>query len=90
MAVIVVKPTQAQIDDFKNGPTWEVSPTVLHSQYRGDEYFLALRGSVDLDVEGQGLVHIQEGDLVLIQQGTKLDWLVHERFRKAYKYVAVI
>mgnify|MGYP001631464822 CR=1 FL=1 len=85
MAVIVKKPTQQQIDLFKNRPSWEASAyTGQWKRFAADEFFLAAEGNAVLHCEGGLDVPCQKGDFVLIQKGTNLYWEVPVHFKKHF------
>lgn len=85
MAVIVTKPSQQVVDQFKYCSTWECNPAVLPTEFREDEYFLWISGEADLDVEGAERITLHPGDLVLCQKGTRLTWYITTRVKKYYK-----
>lgn len=83
MAVIVKKPTQQQIDDYKYRPTWQASAFVgKRKLFTEDEFFIVAEGYATLHCEDQGDVSFQKGDFVLIQKGTTLFWDVPEFIKK--------
>lgn len=85
MAVIVKKPTEQQLNAFKNRPSWEASAYIgKWKLFAADEFFLAAEGQAVLHCEGGVDVHCQAGDFVLIQKGTNLYWDVPDHFKKHF------
>lgn len=60
---------------------WEHSEGVS-TDIEADEVFVVLSGRARIEVDGQEDLHIQPGDVVLLEAGAKTTWHVAEPLRK--------
>ncbi|MFE6282218.1 cupin domain-containing protein [Streptomyces sp. NPDC057877] len=62
---------------------WQITPGVV-TDTEADELFVVVSGSATIEVEGGPTLTVGPGDLVVLREGDRTTWTVHETLRKAY------
>ncbi|RSS23083.1 cupin domain-containing protein [Streptomyces sp. WAC08452] len=62
---------------------WQITPGVV-TDTEADEMFVVLSGSATIEVAGGPTLAVGPGDLVVLREGDRTTWTVHETLRKAY------
>ena len=63
---------------------WEITPGVV-TDVELDELFVVISGSATIEIEGRETVEAGPGDVVILGEGAKTTWTVHETLRKVYQ-----
>lgn len=63
---------------------WEITPGVV-TDVELDEVFIVLSGHATIEIEGERTVEARPGDVVILGEGAKTTWTVHETLRKVYQ-----
>lgn len=83
--VKVWKPSEAEIKEAMDWPTWEKEPSVFNWYYSEDETFYVVEGDVEVTLDDGTKVSFSAGDMVLFKKGVRCTWNVKERIFKHYK-----
>ena len=86
MKIEVRKPTQQEIEQFKQYPIWESPVTNFPWEYDTIETCLFIKGHVIVETPDGQSVEIKAGDLAQFPTGLKCIWKVLEPVRKHYKF----
>ncbi|AKZ59571.1 hypothetical protein SAM23877_6526 [Streptomyces ambofaciens ATCC 23877] len=62
---------------------WQITPGVV-TDTEADEMFVVLSGSATIEVADGPTLTVGPGDLVVLREGDRTTWTVHETLRKAY------
>ncbi|MEV7929843.1 cupin domain-containing protein [Kitasatospora sp. NPDC088779] len=62
---------------------WQITPGVV-TDVEADELFVVLSGRATIEVEGGPTLEVGPGDCVVLREGDRTTWTVHETLRKAY------
>lgn len=84
MKAIVRKPTEEEIIEMKECPTWSCEASVFDWYFDDDETCLILEGEATVKYEG-GEVSFGKGDLVIFPKGMQSTWDVSKPIKKHYK-----
>ena len=63
---------------------WEITPGVV-TDVELDEVFVVLSGRATIEIEGAQTVEATPGDVVILGEGARTTWTVHETLRKVYQ-----
>lgn len=63
---------------------WEITPGVV-TDVEADELFVVICGRATLEVEQLGAFDVGPGDVVVLEEGWRTRWTVHETLRKVYQ-----
>lgn len=63
---------------------WELTPGVV-TDVEVDELFVVVSGRATIEVEDGPTLEVGPGDAVLLQEGWRTRWTVHETLRKVYQ-----
>ena len=86
MKIKVEKPTDDQIAEMKQHPTWSAAESVFDWEYDSEETCYVLEGEVMVTTEGGEVVQFGVGDMVTFPKGLKCVWTVRKPIRKHYKF----
>lgn len=53
-------------------------------EFPGDEIFQVPQGSLRVAISDEGIVHVQEGDIVAFNKGLKSVWTIQSPFKKFF------
>jgi uncharacterized cupin superfamily protein len=62
---------------------WEITPGVV-TDVEADEMFVVLSGRATVEIEGGETLEIGPGDVVLLDEGARTTWRVHQTLRKVF------
>ena len=62
---------------------WEITPGVV-TDVEADEMFVVLSGRATVEIDGGDTLEIGPGDVVLLDEGARTTWRVHETLRKVF------
>ena len=63
---------------------WQITPGVV-TDVELDELFVVLFGRATIEIEGAETVEAGPGDVVILGEGARTTWTVHETLRKVYQ-----
>jgi uncharacterized protein len=64
---------------------WEITPGVV-TDVEADEMFVVLTGRATIELlDSDVTLQVNPGDMVVLQEGERTRWTVHETLRKAYQ-----
>ena len=85
MEIKVRKPTEAEIADFSNKPTWGCEVSEFDWYYDDREVCILTDGEVTVDYNGTS-VCFSAGDMVEFPAGLSCVWKVTKPVRKHYQF----
>ena len=62
---------------------WEITPGVV-TDVEADEMFVVISGRATIEIEGEPALEVGPGDVVLLDEGARSTWHVHETLRKVF------
>ncbi|WP_236240248.1 cupin domain-containing protein [Streptomyces sp. CC228A] len=62
---------------------WQMTPGVV-TDTAADEVFVVVSGSATIEVADGPTLRVGPGDLVVLREGDRTTWTVHETLRKVY------
>ena len=62
---------------------WEITPGVV-TDVEADEMFVVLSGRATIEIVGGATLDVGPGDVVLLDEGARTTWTVHETLRKVF------
>jgi|JI7StandDraft_1071085.scaffolds.fasta_scaffold224124_2 uncharacterized cupin superfamily protein len=62
---------------------WEITPGVV-TDVEADEMFVVLSGRATIEIVGGATLDVGPGDVVLLEEGARTTWTVHETLRKVF------
>ncbi|MBG0831370.1 cupin domain-containing protein [Planomonospora sp. ID67723] len=62
---------------------WQITPGVV-TDTEADELFVVISGRATIEIEDGPTLQVGPGDLVVLREGDRTTWTVHETLRKAY------
>ncbi|MEU1039285.1 cupin domain-containing protein [Streptomyces sp. NPDC005551] len=62
---------------------WQMTPGVA-TDTEADELFVVVSGRATIEVENGDVLEVGPGDAVVLREGDRTVWTVHETLRKAY------
>ncbi|OII66951.1 MULTISPECIES: cupin domain-containing protein [unclassified Streptomyces] len=75
------------VDESADGRTcrgiWQMTPGVV-TDTEADEVFVVLSGSATIEVTDGPTLRVGPGDMVVLREGDRTSWTVHETLRKVY------
>ena len=63
---------------------WEITPGVV-TDVELDELFVVVSGRATIEIEGSDPIEAGPGSVVILGEGAKTTWIVHETLRKVYQ-----
>jgi uncharacterized protein len=63
---------------------WEITPGVV-TDVELDELFVVISGRATIEIEGSSPVEVGPGSVVVLGEGAKTRWTIHETLRKVYQ-----
>ncbi|MFA9432530.1 cupin domain-containing protein [Egicoccus sp. AB-alg2] len=63
---------------------WEITPGVV-TDVEADELFVVVAGRATIEIEGGDTLEVGPGDAVVLEEGARTRWTVHETLRKVYQ-----
>ena len=63
---------------------WEMTPGVV-TDVELDELFVVISGRATIEIEGAAQIDVGPGSVVVLGEGAKTRWTVHETLRKVYQ-----
>ena len=85
MEIIVRKPTDAEITEFKRKPTWGCGVSEFDWHYDDREICILLEGEVTVEYDG-GSASFGAGDYVMFPKGLSCVWKVTKPVQKHYEF----
>jgi uncharacterized protein len=83
--ILVRKPTEEEAQEARMWDTWSKTPSQFPWTYEDQETCFILEGRATVQAEGQE-VTFGEGDWVVLPQGLKCKWIIHQTIRKHYQF----
>jgi len=85
MSIIVRKPTEAEITEFRMKPTWGCEVSEFNWHYDDEEVCILTEGEVTVTYDG-GSASFGAGDYVQFPRGLSCVWKVTKPVRKHYEF----
>lgn len=63
---------------------WEITPGVS-TDVEADELFVVIAGRATIEVADGPVIEVGPGDVVVLEEGWRTTWTVHETLRKVYQ-----
>jgi uncharacterized protein len=79
-----VRSVSLATDELVDRGIWEITPGVV-TDIEADELFVVISGRATIEVEGGPTLEVGPGDAVLLEDGWRTTWTVHETLRKVYQ-----
>jgi len=63
---------------------WQITPGVV-TDVELDELFVVVSGRATIEIEGADPIEAEPGSVVILGEGAKTRWTIHETLRKVYQ-----
>lgn len=85
MPIKVEKPSEQQLAEMRQWPTWSKEVSVFDWEYDQPEICYLLAGEVTVTIGDDQAVNFAAGDMVTFPAGLKCRWEVRQPVRKHYR-----